>query len=272
MNFKKIEWIFLIAFIVLDIFLFTTYLRQNDGTQYSSDMNGTNTTSTILKNIRNDQIHYGKLSNKTAAGFYVAVPDSHHLRREATQLRDQSWSYNDGILRSSFSTGIKISDSDKPEKTLNTVVKDKNMIIHGSKYKYNKKLSTDDMVVYTQTMFGRPVLSKMGQIRFYINGDYVESYSQGYISQASTLREEQETISQQRALLWLYQYKKITSNSTILWSQLGYSRLLQANGNTIYMPTWNFGIRNNNSDNIQYRRINAFTGAVFNGMGDSSAQ
>ncbi len=69
MNFKRIEWIFVIAFIALDIFLLSVYVTQNDTIdQRTSSFSTTSTSGSVLKSIKNDQISYGRLSNKPQAG------------------------------------------------------------------------------------------------------------------------------------------------------------------------------------------------------------
>ena len=59
MNFKRIEWIFVIAFIALDIFLLSVYVTQNDTIdQRTSSFSTTSTSGSVLKSIKNDQISY----------------------------------------------------------------------------------------------------------------------------------------------------------------------------------------------------------------------
>ena len=64
MNFRRIEWIFFLAFIVLDIFLIFTYFQQNWSVVSIKNSNqGAN--ETIMKSIRNDQIEINPiLSNR----------------------------------------------------------------------------------------------------------------------------------------------------------------------------------------------------------------
>ncbi len=266
MNFRKIQWIFVIAFIFLDLFLLTTYLRQSDAIALMTDKSDANTTTAILRNIKSDRIQYGHVSDEHSKGYYVAAPVDNSLRHETDKLHNQTTSFEDNILQATFTTPIKVGQTQQAaRKKLANLLADSSMILHGDKYSYNAHLSSKDVMVYTQKFYDRPVLFKGGQIRFNIHDGYVDSYSQGYIAKYNTLREEQVTLSQERALIWLYQYKKITSDSTVLWSQLGYSRLLKANGNRIYIPTWTFAVKNNVSGVVQYRRVNAFTGAIFNG-------
>ena len=70
MNFRRIEWIFFLAFIVLDIFLIFTYFQQNWSVVSIKNSNqGAN--ETIMKSIRNDQIEINPiLSNRASEGYY----------------------------------------------------------------------------------------------------------------------------------------------------------------------------------------------------------
>ncbi len=222
MNFKRIEWIFFIAFIALDIFLVVSFLRQNS--QLISVTNSReDATNSIMKSIRSEQISYGNLSDKTSTGFYLASTNEDSLQRQAQTLKNVSWTYVNNRLEVNFVSPIKIDDKKGLKQTLKTILDNKTLISNGQDY------------VYT------------------------------YLDNLQILREKKKTISQKRALIWLYQYNKLPYNSSVEWCHLGYSKLLAVNGSTIYIPTWNFSIKNKSSESVVYRRINAFTGAVIDG-------
>ena len=263
MNFRRIEWIFFLAFIVLDIFLIFTYFQQNWSVVSIKNSNqGAN--ETIMKSIRNDQIEINPiLSNRASEGYYLASPNSDDLKNKAdTDLRYVTWTSNDHKLTGNFTTLIKINDSDNPQKTLNSVVDDASLIIHGKDYAYSKELSSKNTIVYTQMVHGKPIYTPEGQLRFTVKGGYVVGYTQRHLAKIHQLREVKKTISQRRAVILLYQYNKIPANSTVKWVKLGYTKLLTANNNTILIPTWNVKIKSDTSGIVQYRRLNAFTGAI----------
>lgn len=265
MNFKRVEWIFFIAFIMLDFFLVSSYFRQGPIMDAVAN-HPENTTVSVLKSMRDDQITVGTTSNKTGIGYYVASPNSDDLKSKAGQLRYQTWDTNGSLLNSTFATMIKAGKN--PQKELKTVIDDPNQIIDGKDYQYSKSLSTKDTIVYSQVINGRPFDDANGQIRFRVKNGYVQGYTQGHLSKLQTLRGGRKILSQKRALIWLYQYNKLPSNSTIEDSHLAYSKMLTVNGNTIFIPTWVFAIKNNASETVIYRRINAFTGAVMDDSGN----
>lgn len=266
MNFKRIEWIFFVAFIALDVFLVSSYFQQ--GPVPDSNTNRSeNTTVSVLKSMRDDQINVGKTSDEAGNGYYVSSPNDNDLKSKGSNLHYQNWNYNNNLINSTFATMIKLN-TNNPQKTLKTIVNDPNQIIDGKDYKYCEALSTSDTIVYAQYIYGKPVYDEAGQIRFHVKNGYVEGYTQGHLKDVQPLRGERKTLSQKRALIWLYQYNKLPSNSTVEWSHLTYSKLLSVNGNTVYIPTWVFYIKNDASGRTMYRRINAFTGAVMDEEND----
>ena len=76
MNFKRIEWIFLVAFIVLDFFLMTTYFHQDSIVESTTNTSTQDSTASLMKSLKNDQISHGKLSDKSQSGYYLAGEDT----------------------------------------------------------------------------------------------------------------------------------------------------------------------------------------------------
>ncbi|MFT9373679.1 two-component system regulatory protein YycI [Liquorilactobacillus hordei] len=261
MNFKRIELIFFIAFIALDIFLFISYSQKDDAVISTTKSTNENSLSSVLKSIKGDQITYGELSNKKGKGYYISSSTKNNLQESISSLQNQTVSYQNHKIVGVFEDSIKIKKSSSPQDTLNTVVSDETKIVDGQSYKYNKNLSTKNTVVYTQIIRGTPVYMPNGQIRFTIRNGYVTGYSQGILDDVEILQ-QRPIISQERAVIWLYQYNKLMNNSSVEWVNLGYTKLLTVNNNIVYIPTWVIGVKSNSTGNVQFRRINAFSGAI----------
>ncbi|KRL05829.1 two-component system regulatory protein YycI [Liquorilactobacillus oeni] len=262
MNFKRIELIFFIAFIVLDIFLFASYVQNDDILVSTTSPANEDTTTSIMKSIRDDQISYGDLSNKKNEGFYIASSQKDTLKEKAPVLQGLSWSYYDHKVTVAFENSVKIKDEKQPQETLNAVMKDSSKVIEGRQYTYNKSLSNKSVVVFTQMIKGYPVYTANGQVRFTIRNGYATGYTQGMLENVEFLHEKRPVISQKRAVIWLYQYNKLLSNSSVQWVRLGYTKLLSVNDSLVYIPTWTVAVKSNSTGNVQYRRINGFTGAT----------
>ena len=63
MNFKRIQWIFLVAFLAFDIVVGCELLLQN---RFTIANGSQNKQETVLKEMRADSISYGALSKKPA--------------------------------------------------------------------------------------------------------------------------------------------------------------------------------------------------------------
>lgn len=260
MNFKRVEIIFLFTFLAIDIFLFGMY-QQNQNLQ-SENVSQGDSNSTIIKEMKNDQIKVGKLSDKEQAAYYVSGTRTNTLQQKMGQLTNQSTSFNDYELTSEFTQPINVAQ-DAPQETINKMLTDSTFILYGQQYQYSKELSDANTLVYTQKALGRNIYSAVGQIRFEINDQHqLIGYTQRYLEDIKSLREKSETISEERALIWLYQYNEIPNNTRIKWSKLEYTKLVNIDDNCVLIPTWVVAIKYNNSPTIQIKRINAFTGSI----------
>lgn len=261
MDFRRIEVIFIVVFAILNAYLFGSYWQYQleAGTTSSSNSSGN---STILKEMRNDQITYMPLSNKKMNGYYASATVDTSLKDNIKRLTDQSARVVDNYVESTLNEELTV-DPKQPQKVLNTFVKNRYNIVYGSEYQYNPNLSTSVQVVYTQMIDGHPVYSKAGKLTFYINAsNEVTGYTQGHLVNEKQLREKSELISQTRAVTRLYQYNEIQNDSKVEWADLGYTNLLTTDNSVVYVPTWVIGIKSKSSTGIQVKRINAFSGVL----------
>ena len=137
------------------------------------------------------------------------------------------------------------------------------MVSLGNHYRYNKELSDKNTLVYTQMLEGKPLFSNDGQIRFRLNSDHeITGYTQTYLQDVEILRQRSNTISQRRAITWLYKHNQ---------SVLSYSKLLNTttDDKAVYVPTWTVEIKTKNSGAIQQLQVNAFNSTVMKETPDS---
>ncbi|WAE45081.1 two-component system regulatory protein YycI [Levilactobacillus brevis] len=266
MDFRRIEWLFLVAFIVIDIFLFAAFQRDTSG-ETDTSSNRSSSDTTILKEMRADNISFKAPSKKSGEGYYISTSNDSSIKSNLTSLSNQTVRYqSDGTITSTFKTPITGVDTQHPDKTLDTVVSNSTLILNGTDYTYNAKLSSRNTVVYTQEVADGPIYSRYGEIRFSLtNAGTVTGYTQGYLANVSTLREKTETISERKALIWLYQYNQIPNNTKVVWTKLAYTRYFNLKNSSVYIPTWVIAVRSNSGNNagvLQLKHMNAFTGAI----------
>lgn len=260
MNFRRIEIIFLVTFIAIDIFLFGMFQKNTD--LQAENVSQGDSNAKIVKEMRNDQIRVDDLSNKKGFAYYLSGTQDDLLRDQMGQLVNQTPHYIGHELESEFKEPVTVS-ADAPQKTINRMMSDPTFILFGDEYTYNKQLSTSRTIVYSQKAMGGLMYSSEAQIRFALNSNHqIVSYSQTYLQDIKSLREKSETISETRALIWLYQYNEIPNNTKVAWTELGYTKLLSIDDDRVFIPTWIIAIKPQNSTQVQIKRINAFTGGI----------
>lgn len=260
MNFKRIQWIFVIAFAIFDIVLASYFLI---GTHFTAMVKQQSQQQLILKEMHNDEISFAELSTKQPMGYYISANRANsQLTNAVTKLDDQTVRLSNGTLISELDVPFKVSVLN-PERQLNDYIKNSRHVLYGSHYVYNKALSSSSTIVYTQMMEGRPVLGSEGQLRFKIGRNHkVYAYTQTYLNNIQVLRPRSVTISQQEAVTWLYKHNYIPNNSKIHWAKLGYTKTLLTKDQAVYVPTWYVEIKTKNSDDVQRLRVNAFNSTL----------
>ncbi|MHA8137668.1 two-component system regulatory protein YycI [Lactobacillaceae bacterium Scapto_B20] len=263
MNFKRIQIIFLITFVIIDILLFSI-INQNLNLQTEGDSSGG---SNIIKEMRNDQITLKTPSDENGDGYYISGTRDDLIKTETYKLENQTTRFNDHVLQSTFKRPIAMYSS-HPEEKLDQLVKSSAFVINGTEYKYNSSLSNSSTIVYVQKAYGGQVYSTYGEIRFKITDDdgdkRLVGYTQTYLDNLISLREKSQTISEEQALSALYQYNEIPNNSKIEWTSLSYTNYLSVKKNYIFIPTWVVAYKTANASNLQIKCINAFSGSVIN--------
>lgn len=264
MNFKRIQWIFFLAFLLFDVIIASSLLVQN---RFIVTNNQGNRSSVVLKKMKNDSITFGKLSGTQHKGYYLSgqrSADGGELDSATSRLRNQTTHFSNNTLTSELSEPININ-IETPNIRLDRLVKNSHQIALGRNYQYDPFLSNKHTIVYTQMIEGRPVMNTDGQIRFRVNTNHqVTGYTQTFLESIRILRPETATISQKRAVIWLYKHNQIPNNSRIRWAQLGYSRLLSTNTDdrNVYIPTWVAEIKTKNSGAVDRISINAFNSTI----------
>lgn len=260
MNFRRIEWIFLIFFVALDVFLWLSY-QQNDSATLAVN---TAASSTIIQDLRDDNIVVRtNLSKKQRQGYYLAASDKNSFAQQVLQLRGQNISLKNNTLSSTFTSQILVTKKDRLAQ-VTKLMADKTMILYGHQYRYSKEFSTNSNMVFLQTTKYGTLVDAGGRLTFALHNGRVEGYTQTYFSNITVVKEKQTAISLYRAVQTLYTLSEIPQDSTLLWSKYGYSKLVSANGSTVFVPTWLVMIRNNTTKSETLKRVNALNNTVLN--------
>ena len=274
MDFKRIEAIFLVAFLCLDIFLFSIYRQsQNEQTPINNS-----STIKITQRLKEDKIKYeGKISSEHTDGYYLSATQT-NLNTELQNMKKAKKLENDDVLRSSVKDNLLSLTPEKdlfvnkkgqiPTLVRETLTNQKEIIL-GKDYRYQDEIhqqSDGYLDVYAcQKYEGIPINDITAQIKFTLKKNdenyRLEKIQQMHLSNLTALREKMPLVSEEDALTTLYINNKLSKNDEILWSKLAYTLVLQVRGKNVYVPAWFVSIRHEDKKE-QVEIVNAFRNRI----------
>ncbi|HJF78637.1 MAG TPA: two-component system regulatory protein YycI [Enterococcus cecorum] len=274
MDFKRIEAIFLVAFLCLDIFLFSIYRQsQNEQTPINNS-----STIKITQRLKEDKIKYeGKISSEHTDGYYLSATQT-NLNTELQNMKNAKKLENVDVLRSSVKDNLLSLTPEKdlfvnkkgqiPTLVRETLTNQKEIIL-GKDYRYQDEIhqqSDGYLDVYAcQKYEGIPINDITAQIKFTLKKNdenyRLEKIQQMHLSNLTALREKMPLVSEEDALTTLYINNKLSKNDEILWSKLAYTLVLQVRGKNVYVPAWFVSIRHEDKKE-QVEIVNAFRNRI----------
>jgi regulatory protein YycI of two-component signal transduction system YycFG len=271
MDFKRIEWIFFLSFLGLNIFLFGIY---RDGVQDGHDVAYSDQTEPIENRLAKDGITYkGALSSEKMEGYY--------LSGEQTNLQDaieKEQAVNNNFTKS----GIEISDNtliSYPQKnyfidekhvetSVHAFVDETDTVLFGEEYEYFPEFSNlkeqISEIIAVQTYKGIPFYDDTAKLIISAEKSNdllkITKYTQTHIGNIDELRDKMDLYSQRDIIDTLYINNKIPSNSKISFVKLAYSRIYKIREKNVYVPVWFVGVTAN--DSTQVEQVNAISNTI----------
>ncbi|QNQ81078.1 two-component system regulatory protein YycI [Lactobacillus sp. PV034] len=262
MDFKRIEWIFLIVFIGINIFLGVEIFQTPT---LLSPTTSSGATADLNTEIKADNIKLPKLSTEQKDGYYLAAKTDNTWNKEASAELDSSLasSFEDNTLSVSLTDPVKVSHNKKEKLAkIKRFVNNAKNVYQGKKYQYVAELSNGSEYTFDQESNYGLTYSEGARLRIQVKNDQIVSYTQTYIQNLSPVRERQTTLSAKGAIDALYTYSELPNNSKVLWAKFGYSKLIDVRGSIVYIPVWTVAIESNNTKVVTIKQVNAFTGKL----------
>jgi len=266
MDFRRVEGIFFVVFLFLNMFLFYIYQEGREPQDYIS-------TGSISENLEErlkaDHITVPKnLSKAKREGYYLSAEEDELVADAREYLKDQTWQVNNHQLSSQVATQPdSLVKKSKAVESINLFMKDPSNVLFGQDYVLNEDETLPlKNYVYNQTYEGIPFYDETSQLSISVSQDKLESdqitsYKQTHISRIEPLREVQSVISERDAVISLYTNNRIQPGDKVKWIHLGYSRIFSVRGKNVYIPAWFVSVETSKNA-TQTERVNAFTNAV----------
>lgn len=275
MDFKRIEWIFFLAFLGLNVFLFSMYREAKMNQTITSR---TNETIPLHKRLESENITYeGDFSSRKREGYYLSgVPTNFDEARKSERLRlnnpdllGRQTTIEDNLLKHKVEDVILLTDVNQAPEVIAKILNQQGLVLFGKEYQYNAEESTlsNDFPEIIAGQFYEDIIinDPASRITFFLEKETehwrVNEYIQTHISELQPLREIMPTYSERDAINTLYINNQIPSNSKILWRQLAYKMTLIVRGQAIFVPTWFIEIETSDHE-IKTEMVNAFTNRI----------
>lgn len=274
MDFKRIEWLFFLVFLSLDIFLFTLYW---EGMNEENSVSLTEQTESIEKRLAKEKITYsGQLSNEKFEGYYLSAEQTNfgqfelqndfYNRVDRTENTITVYPQMKNNVTNYFINGKEV------KKSLETFLYAKDNVVYGDQYEYLAEFSNiniDFPEVYVfQKYKNISFKDDTAQISFKLEklgeqeGLYkINKYTQAHIQEVEELRDKMDLYSEKDAIDTLYINNKITSNSKIVFRKLAYSRIYKIREKNVYVPVWFIGIQAH-ENTLQIEQVNAMNNII----------
>ncbi|WP_018663438.1 two-component system regulatory protein YycI [Heyndrickxia acidiproducens] len=254
MDWSKTKTMFILVFLILDIFLaFQLYHKYMKNQLEVLDNPTTGVQSLKAANITYDELPKGKTKKP-----YISASEKTFTEKDTKKLVGQHVEIiNHKKLISTFNKPIKLGKKIEAGQ-LETVV-EKN-ILFGDHYKfwnYDKQLN---QVIFYQTYEGSMIFNnKSARLTVYLDDkNEIVSYDQQYLSDITKYKKEEETLSATKALEALYKKGMLKPNSKVAGVELGYyTRVPELQ---VLVPTWHFVVKHD--DETDHLFVNAFEGQV----------
>ncbi|MGG1688655.1 two-component system regulatory protein YycI [Heyndrickxia ginsengihumi] len=253
MDWSKTKTMFIVVFLILDIFLAIVFGYKHTKNQYAIFANPTEEQS-----LKEAGISYNNLPKGRSKRPYISASQKQFTDKDIKKLKNQQASIvNKTMISSTFDKPIKLGKSLK-EGQLEAVVEEN--VLNGNQYKYWSYNKTLNQVIFYQTYENKRIFqNSSAQLIVYLNDkNEMIGYDQTYLTKITKYKEAEETLSAIKALETLYKKGMIKPNSKVVDTDLGYyTRVPKLQ---VLVPTWHFVVQHGGK--TEHLFVNAFEGQV----------
>jgi regulatory protein YycI of two-component signal transduction system YycFG len=252
MDWSKIKTIFIISFLILDIYLMYQFLLIRDANKYEFISE-----ASIEDKLKTDEISFVELPKGSVTDKYLSAKPKEFELEELNLLKNQSITILDGtIVRSVLEKPVSLNpkfDSFEAQNFLSSY------LLHGDQYGFWELDERTKTVTFYQKFDSKMFYENInGKVILYLNNDFqIVSYEQTYLEAIENLTEKEEVLPPIKAIETLYQKGLLKTKSKITKVEIGYSTLVQLAASQVLTPTWHFVV-----EDKEHLYVNAFEGQI----------
>jgi len=243
LEWSKIKNIFIISFLILDLYLIFELVKVIDSNEYDVKAE---TESSIETRLKADGIEYETLPKSYVEDFYLMAKPKVFTVEDTEKLilsNQMVTIKNDTELDSLLKEPLKITEKFGPAE-LNKFIKDN--VLYGDQYHFWKRSTDGFSITYTQRYKGKNLFENdKARLVFHVNDkNEIYSYTQNYLGEIQELSKE-KIIQPIKAIETLYSKGELPSKSKITEIELGYytfDTLSDATQSQVLNPAWCFTV------------------------------
>lgn len=236
MDWSRAKTIFIITFLILDIFLFIQLIHQKNRNTFDLLKE-----TSIEEQLLADEIKVGSLPEEPKKESYVEADSKIFTKEDLSSLKDQSITIENGnLLKSVLSKPYPLKENWNSN-DVNQFVQ--THILNGANYTLWNMNKEEHTITYYQGYNNKLFYKNNGgKIEIQLNNkNEIVSYTQTMLEDIKEIK-EQEIITAHEAMVILYKKRLLKSGSNITNVSLGYYTLTPVMSSQLLTPTWRFKI------------------------------
>lgn len=260
MDWSKIKTIFIITFLILDVYLLFQLMKARDANKYEMI-----TEASVEEMLKQDEITYPDLPKTDVKAQYLSAKPKVFTKADAAKLKGQIVSIKETgtTILATLEKPVQLSGKFEPAELAPFL---KENVLFGDHYQFWSKDDKQNTITYFQQYGSYPLYNiNNGMIVLTYNANnQIVSYQQTYLEGFEKLTEKEEILSPLKAIETLHQKGDLKPKSNIIKYELGYSTLIPLGASQVLAPTWRFVV-----DDKESLFVNAFEGQImqFNNEG-----
>lgn len=238
MDWSKTKTLFIVTFLILNIFLGYQLALKKDGSQLEAL-----TETSIEERFATEEITYSPLPKEPREGNYISGKVKIFTEEDVAELKNQEVSIdNPGVLKGVFKEPIKLSLTD--ETKIIQFVRDN--ILSGELYKVWEIDEDNGSIILFQQYEGQIIFNQTtnfsGLLVLNLNeNNEVDSYQQTLLPEIEK-HETMELITPIQTLEILFNNNHLKSGSNVTKVEIGYYPLVPFSESQLLAPTWHIVI------------------------------
>jgi regulatory protein YycI of two-component signal transduction system YycFG len=252
MDWSKIKTIFILTFLILDVYLSYQYMKIRDDNKYEFI-----TEATLGDKLKADEIKYAVLPKAPANDQYISAKPKIFTNDDLAKLKGQMAYLKDATtIDSTMNKPVQLSSKFKADEVTSFVKKN---VLYGNNYKFFSKNDKKGTITFYQQYENKVCYKDIsGMLTLNISKDNkILSYEQTYLVGMDKMGTKEEVLSPLNAISALLQKGLLKPKSNITDVKLGYSTMVQLAASQVLIPTWRVVV--NGKDDFF---VNAFEGQV----------